>query len=90
MYVPPGRTIEAFDAPLVREYRDFVRCNRDEIAVCLGATPQDLSGDYSGMNYSVSRANAELSTRFIRSSMTTLRSAGPCAPTRLPVIPPNA
>ena len=56
VYVEPGRTIEAFEAPLVREYRDFVKSNRDEIAVCIGATPQDLSGDYSGMNYSVARA----------------------------------
>ena len=56
VYVEPGRTIDAFEAPLVREYRDFVRCNRDEIAVCIGATPQDLSGDYTGMNYSVARA----------------------------------
>ena len=56
VFVEPGRTIEAFEAPLVREYRDFVKSNRDEIAVCIGATPQDLSGDYSNMNYSVARA----------------------------------
>ena len=54
--IEPGRTVEAFRAPLVREYRDFVKANRDEIAVCIGATPQDLSGDYTGMNYSVARA----------------------------------
>ena len=56
IHVPPGRKVEAFQAPLVREYGEFVRVNRSEIAVCLGVRPEVLSGDYSGMSWTVARA----------------------------------
>ena len=55
--IESGREAKAFEAPLVREYRDFVKSNRDEIAVCLGTTPEALSGDYSGMSWTVARAS---------------------------------
>ena len=37
--VEPGRTVESFQPPANRDYRDFVKVNRDEIAMCLGAVP---------------------------------------------------
>ena len=55
--VEPGRTVEAFTPPPNRDYRDFVKVNRDEIAMCLGAVPEDLSGDYRGMSWTVARAS---------------------------------
>ena len=57
IFVPPGRDVKAFEAPLVREYKDFVAVNRGEIAVCLGTTPEALSGDYSGMSWTTARAS---------------------------------
>ena len=55
--VEPGRTVESFQPPANRDYRDFVKVNRDEIAMCLGAVPEDLSGDYRGMSWTVARAS---------------------------------
>ena len=55
--VSQGRDFHAFQPPLVREYADYVKANRGEIAVALGTTPEALSGDYSGMNWSVARAS---------------------------------
>lgn len=57
IYIPIGRDVKPFEAPLVREYRDYVKVNRSEIAVCLGTTPEALSGDYSGMSWTVARAS---------------------------------
>ena len=57
IFIPPGREFKSFEPPLVREYSDYVKANRGEIAVALGTTPEALSGDYSGMNYSVARAS---------------------------------
>ena len=57
VFVPVGRDVKPFQQPMVREYGDFVKVNRSEIAVALGTTPEALSGDYTGMSWTVARAS---------------------------------
>lgn len=57
MHVPPGRQVQPFQGADTKDYADFVKINRNEIAVCLGVQPEVLSGDYSGMSWTVARAS---------------------------------
>ncbi len=52
---PPGHSIDVVNPPTVREYPDFVKTTLHEIASGLGVTPEDLTGDYSNMNFSSAR-----------------------------------
>lgn len=53
--LPPGRNIEVVNPPTVREYGDYVKTTLQEIASGLGVTPEDLTGDYSSLNFSAAR-----------------------------------
>ncbi len=53
--VPPGRSVEVVQPPQVREYGDYAQTTLREIASGIGVTPEDLTGDYSDMNFSAAR-----------------------------------
>lgn len=53
--IPPGRSIDVVNPPTVREYPDYVKTTLQEIASGLGVTPEDLTGDYSNLNFSAAR-----------------------------------
>jgi len=53
--VQPGRSIEVVQPPNVREYADYAHTTLNEVAAGLGVTPEDLTGDYSKMNFSSAR-----------------------------------
>jgi lambda family phage portal protein len=51
----PGRSVEVVQPPNVRDYEPYSKTTLNEIAAGLGVTPEDLTGDYSGMNFSSAR-----------------------------------
>lgn len=53
--VPAGRSIDVVQPPSVRDYADFVKTSLNEIASGLGVAPEDLTGDYSNLNFSAAR-----------------------------------
>ena len=53
--VAPGRSVDVVNPPSVREYSDYVDTTLEEIAAGLGVTPEDITGDYSKMNFSSAR-----------------------------------
>lgn len=53
--VPPGRTIEVVQPPSVREYPDYTRVTLHQIAAGLGVPYEELTGDYSAINFSSAR-----------------------------------
>ena len=53
--VKPGQNITVVQPPSVREYSDFVKTSLQEIASGIGVTPEDLTGDYSDMNFSAAK-----------------------------------
>jgi lambda family phage portal protein len=55
--IPPGRSVDVVEPPQVREYGDFSKTILRELASGLGVTYEDLTGDYSDMNFSSSRAS---------------------------------
>lgn len=50
-----GRTIQVVQPPTVREYPDYTRATLREIATGLGVSYEDLTGDYSAVNFSSAR-----------------------------------
>jgi lambda family phage portal protein len=53
--VPPGRTIETVQPPSVREFGDYSKTTLRAIATGLGVSYEDLTGDYSNVNFSSAR-----------------------------------
>lgn len=53
--LPPGRTITVVDPPSVRDYADYSRATLRTIATGLGVSYEDLTGDYSAVNFSSAR-----------------------------------
>ncbi|MCA8932074.1 MAG: phage portal protein, partial [Rhodospirillaceae bacterium] len=53
----PGQDIRFSDPPGVGDYSDFVKAQLRSIAVGMGATYQQVSGDYADANYSSLRAS---------------------------------
>lgn len=52
---PPGRSITVVDPPTVREFPDYTRTTKRKIAAGLGVSYEDLTGDYSAVNFSSAR-----------------------------------
>lgn len=55
LQVPPGRDIEVVQPPSVREHGEFSRITLHEIAAGIGTTYEDLTGDFSDVNFSSAR-----------------------------------
>jgi lambda family phage portal protein len=53
--VPPGREVNVVQPPSVREHGEYSRITLHEIAAGLGTTYEDLTGDYSQVNFSSAR-----------------------------------
>jgi lambda family phage portal protein len=53
--LPPGRAVTVVDPPSVREYADYTRTTLRAIATGLGVSYEDLTGDYSNVNFSSAR-----------------------------------
>jgi capsid protein len=53
--MPPGRSITVVDPPPVRDYADYSRATLRTIATGLGISYEDLTGDYSEVNFSSAR-----------------------------------
>lgn len=53
--VAPGRSMEVVQPPSVREYPEYTRTTLRAIATGLGVTYEDLTGDYSSVNFSSAR-----------------------------------
>ena len=53
--IAPGRSVDVVNPPSVRDYSDYTKTTLQEIAAGLGVTPEDLTGDYSNMNFSAAR-----------------------------------
>jgi len=53
--LPPGRSITVVDPPSVRDYADYSRATLRTIATGLGVSYEDLTGDYSSVNFSSAR-----------------------------------
>ncbi len=53
--LPAGSDIQVVQPPSVRDYPDFVRVTLNEIAAGIGVTPEDLTGDYTGLPFSAAR-----------------------------------
>ncbi len=53
--IPAGRNVDIVNPPTVREYADYTKTTLHEIASGLGVTPEDLTGDYSNLNFSAAR-----------------------------------
>jgi lambda family phage portal protein len=53
--VPPGRQVSVVQPPTVREYADYTRTTLRSIATGLGVSYEELTGDYSGVNFSSAR-----------------------------------
>jgi lambda family phage portal protein len=51
----PGREVQVVQPPSVREYPDYVRTTLRAIATGLGVSYEDLTGDYSDVNFSSAR-----------------------------------
>lgn len=55
MSAPPGRDVNVINPPSVKEFPEYKAATQQQIAAGLGVTPEDLTGDYSDMNYSSAR-----------------------------------
>lgn len=53
--VPPGQQIEVVQPPSVREYSEYTGTALRAVAVGIGVTYEDITGDYRGMPYSAAR-----------------------------------
>jgi len=53
--VPAGRTVQVVSPPTVRDYADYSKTVLHGIAGGLGVTYEDLTGDYSQVNFSSAR-----------------------------------
>ena len=53
--IAPGRSVDVVNPPTVRDYADYSKTTLHEIAAGIGVTPEDLTGDYSDMNFSAAR-----------------------------------
>ena len=53
--IPAGRSVEVVRPPSVREFSDYSRATLRAIATGLGVSYEDLTGDYSNVNYSSAR-----------------------------------
>lgn len=51
----PGRAVQVVQPPSVREYSDYVRTTLQAIATGLGVSYEDLTGNYSEVNFSSAR-----------------------------------
>jgi lambda family phage portal protein len=51
----PGRSVTVVDPPTVREYSDYTRTTLRGVATGLGVSYEDLTGDYSAVNFSSAR-----------------------------------
>ncbi len=55
MNVPPGRSISVVDPPRVAEFADYSRVTLQAIAVGIGLTHEDFTGDYQNLPFSAAR-----------------------------------
>lgn len=53
--VPPGRAVDVVQPPTVREYPEYCATTLRAIATGLGVSYEDLTGDYSKVNFSSAR-----------------------------------
>ena len=53
--LPGGRDVQVVQPPSVRDYPEYAKFTLNEIAAGIGVTPEDLTGDYSNMNFSSAR-----------------------------------
>lgn len=64
-FMEVGQTVEFADPPEVTGYRDFATINLRSVAVALGLSYEDLSGDYSQVNFSSARMGALVSNELV-------------------------
>ncbi|MES2170549.1 MAG: phage portal protein [Actinomycetota bacterium] len=55
MNLPPGRTVTVANPPSATDHQSYSTCLLREIAAGLGVTYEDMTGDYSQVNYSSGR-----------------------------------
>jgi lambda family phage portal protein len=55
MNVPPGRSISVVDPPSVAEFKDYASVTLHAIAVGIGLTHEDFTGDYQNLPFSAAR-----------------------------------
>jgi len=53
--LPPGRAVTVVDPPSVREFSDYTKTTLRAVATGLGVSYEDLTGDYSEVNFSSAR-----------------------------------
>lgn len=54
-YLKPGRSVEFSNPPLVNDYQNFTATNLRRVAAGLGVPYEELTGDYSQVNFSSAR-----------------------------------
>ncbi len=53
--VPPGRTVDVVQPPAVGDYSEYAKVSLRAVATGLGVTYEDLTGDFSNVNFSSAR-----------------------------------
>ncbi len=53
--IPPGRTVNVVDPPRVAEFSDYSRVTLHAVAVGIGLTHEDFTGDYTNLPFSAAR-----------------------------------
>ena len=64
-HLRPGEDIRSFTPPTNRDLEPFTRLTRQDIASSMGMTPEDMSGDYAGMNFSQAKKSQAVQGRRI-------------------------